>query len=150
MPDTYLSADPTAVPDAFTAPAYATVYPLVSVPRLPSSVAAVPEASQRTAQKRTKTPETYLFAYPTAVPVSFTAEAFALVTPLESVPKFPSSVAAVPAAAQRTAREPVSVPATYFSAYPTAVPASFTAMARATVAPNVSVPTFPSSVAVPT
>ena len=50
MSPLYLYAQPTAVPAVLTAWASTTVKPLLSVPRLPSSVAAVPEASQRTAR----------------------------------------------------------------------------------------------------
>src|SRR5437773_12578455 len=97
--------------------------PSLSVPRFPNSVAAVPEASHRAARGPLEPPDPYFSAHPTAVPAALMAEATPYVTPSLSVPRFPNSVAAVPEAFQRTAREPLSLPDTYFLANPAAVPA---------------------------
>src|SRR5437773_724965 len=74
-PDPYFSAHPTAVPAVLMAEAAPYVTPPLSVPRFPNSVAAVPQASQRTARGPLSPPNTHFSAYPTAVPAVLTASA---------------------------------------------------------------------------
>src|SRR5262245_1469124 len=137
-------------PVVLMADAAAYVMPLGSTPRLPSSVAAVPEASQRTARVPLGTPDpSYFWAYPTIAPAALMANASACELPLGSVPKVPSSVAAVPDASQRTARDPLSTKPSYLAATPTVVPAVFRPHGRVPVRPLKSVPRLPSSVMVP-
>ena len=98
----YLSASPTIVPTSLIARARPPKNPL----GLPNSVAAVPEASQRTAPPSTESPDAlYLSAPPTTVPASLIADTVTCVDPPGPVPRCPSSMG-VAEASQRTARVP--------------------------------------------
>src|SRR4051794_34465176 len=87
------------------------VVPVGSVPRFPSSIAAVSDASQRTARTPFGLPDASNFAeYPAAVPESLIACAMLLRLVDGSRPSVPSSVAVVPDASQRTATRPARLP----------------------------------------
>src|SRR6185436_8398357 len=114
----YLNASPAIQPDSLISIALVFVVPSVAVLRMAKSVAMLLTGFQRTARYPLSTVLRYLVILPTMTPDSLMSFAPPVVTPLGSVPRMPSSLAAVPVAPHFTGREPLANPLIYLSLKP--------------------------------
>src|SRR5436190_6007566 len=126
--------------------AMAEVEPLLSAPRFPSSKL-FPLASQRTARLPLLVPFTYFPCHPTIKPSLLIENAS---PPLSPAPfSLPGNSVTFPAASQRTGRLPLYKPPTYLYDNPTLTPAALIELVKLLVKPELSVPRFDNSIALP-